>query len=835
MIGDAASSPTGRLTPGMDTALNPTRQRLLALCRMDRTWVRGAGVWVWDAHGRRFLDCYAQYGAVALGHNAPCVVAAVRAALDEGEPAMVQPYRAAHAEALADELARLAPGGLTRCLFTTSGAEAVEAAIQLVRARTGRPLVLSAHGSFHGKTLGALAASGRLDGTEGLGPLPPGFGRVPFGDAAALARRLERDGPRVAALLLEPIQGERGVYLPPPGYLRAARDLCTRHGAALVLDEIQTGLGRTGKLFACEHEGVAPDVLLLSKALGGGLFPLGACLASPAFWDEPFALRHSSTFANNNVACRVGRAVLAALTEGGLAAEAARKGKRLEDRLQELADRYPSVVAAARCRGLLGAIELRPVRPGQGTFLSFLHHQGLYAYAVAAAIAEIASVLVLPTLGRVPVLRVAPPLVIGDGELEQAVDGIEEVCRRLERNAPRTLVRILGSTAESGDPGEGAKVAVVLPPPPTRPAPEGPAYAFLVHPTRPGDVALTNPGLERLGPAELERVWGFLAQVPPGLVLRAPPVRSATGRVAHGWLILVPLLPAEMARRGLKSVSRQIAEAVDLAKCCGARVVGLGGHTTAYSRRGLAVRGRGPAITTGNALTAGMAFAAVRQVARRRHLHLEEASVAVVGARGSVGQLCARLFARARPHRLLLVGNPATGTGPLEALREELAWGPNTVAVTTDPAPLAGCEIVVTATGAGVPVLDEAPLAPGTIVCDVARPPDASARLRGRPDLLVFDGGLVALPGPAVRFGAGNLQGLPKGVQLACLAETILRALEEDDRDHGIGESVPLAEVDEAMAAARRHGFRPAPLVCPRQPRVPASGGRQPPVLATGG
>src|SRR5262249_4248551 len=192
----------------------------------------------------------------------------------------------------------------------------VEASIKLVRARTGRPIILSAHGSFHGKTLGALAATGQEHHALDFGPLPPGFERIPFGDAAALERRLRRDGERIAAVLLEPIQGRRGVSLPPACYLRAVRELCTRFGVALVLDEIQTGLGRTGRLFACEHEGVAPDVLLLAKALGGGLFPLGACLSSADFWDERFALRHSSTFANNNLACRAGCAVLDALTSG---------------------------------------------------------------------------------------------------------------------------------------------------------------------------------------------------------------------------------------------------------------------------------------------------------------------------------------------------------------------------------------------------------------------------------------------------------------------------------------------------------------------------------------
>lgn len=332
----------------METALNPTLRRLLALCRLDHTWVRGEGVWLTDAQGRQFLDCYAQYGAVGLGHNASCVTAAVRAALDSAEPAMVQPYRAPHAEALANTLTRLAPGHLARCIFTTSGAEAVEAAIKLVRSRTGRPLILSAQGSFHGKTLGALAVTGQAHYAEGFGPLPLEFDHISFGDVEALRARFAKEAGQIAALFREPIQGEHGVYPPPPGYLARVRELCSQYGVALVLDDIQTGLGRTGKLFACEHDGVAPDVLLVAKALGGGLFPLGACLTTEAWWDEHFALRHSSTFANNNIACRVGLAVLDALTRGGVCREAARKGERLHTRLARIAHRYPQVIATSR-------------------------------------------------------------------------------------------------------------------------------------------------------------------------------------------------------------------------------------------------------------------------------------------------------------------------------------------------------------------------------------------------------------------------------------------------------------------------------------------------------
>ena len=259
---------------------NPELRRLMRLCRLEHTFVHGEGVWLTDADGRRYLDAYAQYGAVALGHAAPEVTAAVRAALDARVPAMVQPYLAAQAEALGEALAAVAPGHPRRCVLASSGAEAVEAALKLVRARTGRSLVLAATGAYHGKTLGALSLTGRAEHAEGFGPLAPGVDHVPFGDADALEARLARAPGPIAALFLEPIQGEGGVIVPPAGYLARARALCSRHGIALVLDEIQTGLGRTGRLFACEEEGVTPDVLLIGKGLGGGLFPLSACLVA---------------------------------------------------------------------------------------------------------------------------------------------------------------------------------------------------------------------------------------------------------------------------------------------------------------------------------------------------------------------------------------------------------------------------------------------------------------------------------------------------------------------------------------------------------------------------
>jgi predicted amino acid dehydrogenase len=203
-----------------------------------------------------------------------------------------------------------------------------------------------------------------------------------------------------------------------------------------------------------------------------------------------------------------------------------------------------------------------------------------------------------------------------------------------------------------------------------------------------------------------------------------------------------------------------------------------------------------------------MAIAAIRRAAKDRGLPLSEARVAVVGARGSVGGLCARLLAREGPRRLILVGNPEGGTAALLRFERELRRAGSAVSATTDLTRLEDCDIILTATAAGQPILDDVAIAPGTIICDVARPPDTSASLRAREDLTIIEGGQVALPDPTTCFGVGNLQNLPPGVTLACLAETILLTLDGDTRDHSIGDDVALSEVDDVLALAERHGFR---------------------------
>jgi len=377
--------------------------------RLPVAFVRGEGVWLEDAQGKRYLDALSGIGVCNLGHAHPDVAEAL---CDQARTLIHTSnlYRIPLQETLAERLCDLS--GMQRAFFANSGAEANEAAIKLARRYGHRrgveaPAIIVCEGSFHGRTLATLTATANRKAQAGFEPLVQGFLRVPFGDLEAMERAAENH-PGVVAVLVEPIQGEGGVRLPPPGYLDALRDLCNRHGWLLMLDEVQTGMGRTGHWFAYQHETLLPDVLILAKALGNGV-PIGACLARGPAAEVLGPGSHGSTFGGNPLACRAALATIEVMTREALPEHAAAQGARLRDHLCAHLGDLPGV-REVRGRGLMVAVELdRPC-----------------AALVGEALA--AGLLVNVTAERV--LRLLPPLVIDDDALTRLADGVTELIRR---------------------------------------------------------------------------------------------------------------------------------------------------------------------------------------------------------------------------------------------------------------------------------------------------------------------------------------------------------------------------------------------------------------------
>jgi acetylornithine/N-succinyldiaminopimelate aminotransferase len=392
-----------------DVAIDPV---LPTYARQPVEVVRGEGCWLIDAAGRRYLDFGAGIAVNALGHAHPRLVAA----LTEQAGKLWHSsnlYRIPGQERLAQRLVELTFADTV--FFTNSGAEAMECAIKMARkfhSHNGNPerfRLIAFEGSFHGRTLATIAAAGNRKYTDGFGPMPDGFDHVPFGDHDALKAAI---GPQTAGVIIEPVQGEGGVRPVPPQCLRGLRALCDEHGILLVFDEVQSGYGRTGKLFAHEWAGATPDIMAAAKGIGGG-FPLGACLATACAASGMTAGTHGSTYGGNPLAMAVGEAVLAEMTAPDFLPRVSRAAGRLRQRLEGLAAGYPDVVAEVRGEGLL--LGLRCVAPN--------------TQLVAAA--REAGVLLVGAGDNVA--RVLPPLIVSEEEIDEGVARIAAACAAVRK------------------------------------------------------------------------------------------------------------------------------------------------------------------------------------------------------------------------------------------------------------------------------------------------------------------------------------------------------------------------------------------------------------------
>ena len=431
--------------------VNPHLADLLASLWLDKRFVRGEGCELIDDNGRHYLDGIAAYGALPFGFNPAEIWQSLLDVQRNGEPSFVQPALLDAAGELAERLLAIAPSNLRYVTFANSGTETVEACIKLCRVATGRMGILSAHNSFHGKTLGALSATGNPHYQQGFGAPASDFHSIPYGDVEALRHELETRPGYYAAFLVEPIQGEGGIAVPPAGYLTEVRDLCTRADVLLVLDEIQTGLGRTGEMFACMSEAVQPDVMALAKALGGGLMPIGAMLCTESAYTESFALRHSSTFAANTLACRAGLATLRMLTsdDNALVRRVERNGARLKDGLLELQRRYPQLIAEVRGRGFLLGIRFAGDRLlWPESLLGVALEQEFFTPLFASYMLNVEGVRVAPTLNGKSVIRIEPALTMTWPQCERLLSALE---RALAMFATGDTGRILASIIE-GEP-----------------------------------------------------------------------------------------------------------------------------------------------------------------------------------------------------------------------------------------------------------------------------------------------------------------------------------------------------------------------------------------------
>jgi len=586
----------------MPTSLNPTRARLQEIFGLDMTLVHGDGCHIRDADGKEYVDFLSQYGALPFGHNPPEMWAALTESHSSKMPAMVQPLRATEAERLAQNLAEITPGDLNVVTLANSGAEAVEAAIKLARARTGRDIILSTFNGFHGKTLGALSATGKDMYQRDFGGPARDFEYVPFGDLEVLEARLAAGHHQIAAFFVEPIQGEGGVICPPDGYLDAVIVLCRSYGVLSVVDEIQTGLGRTGSLFACSDGDAVPDMLLLGKALGGGLMPISACVVRPEVWDDRFGFLHSSTFANNNIVCAVANAAIDRLLTGErkLIHDVASNGVYFRQKLEALRRRYPDVVREVRGQGYMIGLEFcKPMERGDSATMAFCGLNGGFIALLSSYLLNMKGILTAPVFNDANVMRLQPPLIAGRLELDHCVAALEATCDLMERGNYSALMAHMVSPERRARVETPALVSPQQGPARSVPEPTQGRFCFIIHYTEEADLLRSDPSFSTFTDEERSAWLQWVKRIGPGFAWPVPPSTSRTGAKVEGMIMSVPLLPKDMIGKGRSAARTMIQSAADMAVQFGAQRLGLGAFTSIVTGGGSAVAGRGVAVTSG--------------------------------------------------------------------------------------------------------------------------------------------------------------------------------------------------------------------------------------------
>jgi acetylornithine/succinyldiaminopimelate/putrescine aminotransferase len=419
--------------------MSPQLPRVLQTLAFDRIYERGEGCYLYDAEGQRYLDFLSGFGVFALGRGHPAITRALHEALDADLPNLVQMDCALLPGVLAEALVSRTHPGIERAFFTNSGAEAIESAIKFARCATKRARILYCDHAFHGLTTGALSLNGGAEFREGFGPLLPGCEMLPFGDIDALATQLKHND--VAALIIEPIQG-KGVNMAPDEFWPAAQELCRRHKTLLVMDEVQTGIGRTGKFLCHEYWGLQPDIVTVSKALSGGYVPLGAMMCSAKVSDSVYssmdrAVVHSSTFSSNQLAMVAGLATLEAMDDEDIIDRARQTGEAFFKALEPLVERY-EYLHEARGKGLMiGLVFGEPTSRSLRLRWKAIEamRTALFSQLIVVPLFHRHRILTQVAADNMNVVKLLPPLVAGDEELEYFVDALDDVLSSAQKGS----------------------------------------------------------------------------------------------------------------------------------------------------------------------------------------------------------------------------------------------------------------------------------------------------------------------------------------------------------------------------------------------------------------
>jgi acetylornithine/succinyldiaminopimelate/putrescine aminotransferase/predicted amino acid dehydrogenase len=842
------------------------RQSILQKFKLNLNLIRSKGCFLYDVDGRKILDGVSQFGAVPLGHNPDNLVRTLIDYCVAGGPNFVQPFIPETTRALAARLIELAGIEYSNVVFSNSGTETVEAALKLSRQKTGRKKILSANNSFHGKTFASLSATGSSKYSNPKIVDKENFDNVRFNNIEELEQALASK--EYAAFIIEPVQGEGGMVPGFAGYLQQAERLCKATGTLLVLDEIQTGLGRTGELFAAHTAQIKPDLLLLSKALSGGLVPIGAMIVKRTAYDEEFDRKHSSTFANGGLASAVALEVIDTLTENnGFLLEHVRDcGDLLKTEFARLCEQYPDNFKVSGI-GLMWALHFRDTKTEGNYLVNYAHKSDLLSLLICGYLVHAKGIFCMPLLNDAETgsVRFQPSLNTNKAELQRFLGAFSEICQLLAEQRYDTLMGYLVNHSpvldNSGKEGRQAKKAkpIQLSPKPVK---DGSfRFAFLMHSTSPEDICKGLPEKVKENFSHDEQLqlanWFFSIgeiEYSPEVVFEFS-MSSKQGNTVNGAMIYSPVSPQSMLKMSQRAKKELLNDYLAKARETGATLVGLGAYTSVISKGGIELDAQDLAITTGNSLTAVSTCNAIRDLFGES---IREKRLMIFGSRGSVGRLALLELSQyfsvvelvASPHsspeqqylNLAAVLSEIKEEVPLldsasaagkfwqmyqeigtehsltygsdeqiaELVRKVLETGErkgiDTFKLVTDfPKENNQIDCVFSATSEGKAFISAEQFKPDCRIFDVARPFDI---LNGGSDREVFEGGLVRLPDQRAMLSDSNIIGCRPGVNLACLSETIALSMEHVDQSYSVGKEIPYRQAKYVNQIAEKHGFR---------------------------
>lgn len=782
----------------------PGLGRLLESVGLDVSYERAEGDFLWYRRGGQLipvLDLVGGYGANLYGHNHPELVDVACRHFNKKAPMLAQASCRVGAARLAEELCRHL--GDYVVTFTNSGAETIEAALKHCIMERQRSLFWAVREGFHGKSLGAIKLTwSYCEPFADLGP------RVRFLDPQEPNswREAEPEIENVAGVFIEPIFGEGGIKVLPKPFIEWVTTICRRSNVPLVVDEIQSGMGRTGSFLASDALGITPDYVCLSKALGGGLAKIGALLVKRDRFVEDFSVQHTSTFAEDDFSCSIALEALRIFDRDAIPAKCASMGEFLLSELAAVRDRFPQQIKEVRGKGLMVGLELQDQSDSRSYLLRMFSQQKHLGYVAAAYLLNMHNIRIAPTLSSPFTLRIEPSAYINIEDLRPFIRAITMLVEALRANDVAHLIGFhIGSKRKAVvDYSEAPRLY-------RRERPRSPRrVAFLGHLLSDEQLTVLEPSLSVFDTNELKACLEKLARLGNPTIIDQINVTSRMGEKVHLSFIGLPLTARQivnaMENHDSKWIMEKIETATEMARDEGCQVIGFGGYTSIVSGNCRRLKTNGIRKTTGNSLTVGMGVEAMNQAAKLMGLELARSKLAVVGATGNIASTYAALMAPFVAEVNLIVHNLASVKLQSVLKRIRDAAPQTCVKVFDNLEAVSTSRLIISATNSPEPLIYPENLATGPVViCDISLPPNVAPEVKTeRPDVLVLQGGVVLLPDND-DFSVGGIP-LPTGHTFACIGETLLMGLESTFP--GSSGRITIDGVQQAMRIAEKHGFR---------------------------